>query len=143
MMLEYEPVLKRPEQRQATGISAQDVQRVLARFVWKCTLRISDAELVGVDPDFTVEDNVVPLDGADVLDQVRVEREVRLCSETGDFPRVLGKAGLPLSRVNPLQARRFAQALGQKAKTDAVDARTLAATGQTLELPQSRPPSQW
>ena len=30
-----------------------------------------------------------------------------------DFERALGKAGLPLSRVNPLQARRFAQALGQ------------------------------
>ena len=60
-----------------------------------------------------------------------------------DFEQALSKAGLPLSRVNPLQARRFAQALGQKAKTDAVDARTLAAMGQTLDLPQSRPPSQW
>ena len=60
-----------------------------------------------------------------------------------DFERALGKAGLPLSRVNPLQARRFAQALGQKAKADAVDARTLAAMGQTLDLPRSRPPSQW
>ena len=60
-----------------------------------------------------------------------------------DFERALGKAGLPLSRVNPLQARRFAQALGQKAKTDAIDARTLAAMGQVLDLPRSRPPSQW
>lgn len=60
-----------------------------------------------------------------------------------DFEQALSKAGLPLSRVNPLQARRFAQALGQKAKTDAVDARTLAAMGQTLDLPRSRPPSQW
>ena len=34
-----------------------------------------------------------------------------------DFEQALSKAGLPLSRVNPLQARRFAQALGQKAKT--------------------------
>ena len=46
-----------------------------------------------------------------------------------DFERALGKAGLSLSRVNPLQARRFAQALGQKAKTDAIDARILAAMG--------------
>ena len=60
-----------------------------------------------------------------------------------DFEQALSKAGLPLSRVNPLQARRFAQALGQKAKTDAVDARTLAAMGQTLDLPRSRPPSKW
>ncbi len=60
-----------------------------------------------------------------------------------DFEQALSKAGLPVSRVNPLQARRFAQALGQKAKTDAVDARTLAAMGQTLDLPRSRPPSKW
>ena len=60
-----------------------------------------------------------------------------------DFERALGKAGLPLSRVNPLQARRFAQALGQKAKTDAIDARILAAMGRVLDLPRSRPSSQW
>ena len=58
-----------------------------------------------------------------------------------DFEQALSKAGLPLSRVNPLQARRFAQALGQKAKTDAVDARALAAMGCALELPRSHPPS--
>ena len=46
-----------------------------------------------------------------------------------DFEQALGNAGLPLSRVNPLQARRFAQALGQKAKTDAVDARMLGGNG--------------
>ena len=60
-----------------------------------------------------------------------------------DFERALGKAGLSLSRVNPLQARRFAQALGQKAKTDAIDARILAAMGRVLDLPRSRPSSQW
>ena len=60
-----------------------------------------------------------------------------------DFERALGKAGLPLSRVNPLQARRFAQALGQKAKTDAIDARILAAMGRVLDLPRSMPSSQW
>ncbi len=31
----------------------------------------------------------------------------------------------------------------EQADTDAVDARTLAAMGQTLDLPRSRPPSQW
>ena len=44
------------------------------------------------------------------------------------FEEVLLKAGLPLVRVNPLHARRFAQAIGQRAKTDAVDARVLAPT---------------
>ena len=42
------------------------------------------------------------------------------------FEEALLKAGLPLVRVNPLHARRFAQAIGQRAKTDAVDARVLA-----------------
>lgn len=38
----------------------------------------------------------------------------------------LQAAGLPVAIVNPRQARRFAQALGFLAKTDAIDARVLA-----------------
>ena len=45
------------------------------------------------------------------------------------FEEALLTAGLPLVRVNPLHARRFAQAIGQRAKTDAVDARMLAQMG--------------
>ena len=41
---------------------------------------------------------------------------------------------LPLAKVNPLQARRFAQARGTRAKTDAVDARILAVMGAALDL---------
>lgn len=41
----------------------------------------------------------------------------------------------PLVKVNPLQARRFAQALGTRAKTDAVDARMLAMMGEAFSLP--------
>lgn len=41
---------------------------------------------------------------------------------------------LPLAKVNPLQARRFAQARGTRAKTDAVDAHMLAAMGAALDL---------
>ena len=44
------------------------------------------------------------------------------------------EAGLPLVRVNPVHARRFAQALGQRAKTDAVDARVLAQMGAAVDL---------
>ncbi len=40
---------------------------------------------------------------------------------------------MPLARVNPLQARRFAQAIGQRTKTDAVDARMLAQMGAALD----------
>lgn len=48
-------------------------------------------------------------------------------------------ARLPLVKVNPLQARRFAQAKGTRAKTDAVDARLLAAMGAALDLVADRP----
>ena len=50
------------------------------------------------------------------------------------FEEALLQAGLPLARANPLQARRFAQAMGQRAKTDAVDARMLAQMGAALHL---------
>jgi transposase len=47
--------------------------------------------------------------------------------------RALG-AHLPLIKVNPLQARRFAQAQGVRAKTDAVDAKMLAIMGDAFAL---------
>ena len=43
-----------------------------------------------------------------------------------DFEDALLKAGLPLYAINPYQARCFARSMGRRAKTDAVDARTLA-----------------
>ena len=45
-----------------------------------------------------------------------------------------GLAGWPLVKVNPLQARRFAEACGTRAKTDAVDAHMLARMGAQLDL---------
>ena len=51
------------------------------------------------------------------------------------FERRLGEAGLPLAKVNPLQARRFAQAAGSHAKTDAIDAAMLARMGALLTPP--------
>ena len=46
---------------------------------------------------------------------------------------------LPLVKVNPLQARRFAQSRGVRAKTDAVDARMLAEMGRALALEPDAP----
>ena len=61
----------------------------------------------------------------------------------GDFERALDAAGAVLVKVNPFQARRFAQAAGLLAKTDALDARCLATMGQTLHLRRtSVPPPQ-
>jgi len=54
------------------------------------------------------------------------------------FEGACAKAGLPLCKVNPLQARRFAQATGTHAKTDAVDAHLLARMGAVLAI-KSRP----
>ena len=54
------------------------------------------------------------------------------------FERRLGGAGLPLAKVNPRQARRFAEAIGCNAKTDAVDAAMLARMGALLELVKDR-----
>ncbi|UAJ12545.1 IS110 family transposase [Glacieibacterium megasporae] len=52
-----------------------------------------------------------------------------------DFERWLGSAGLSLAKVNPRKARRFAEAIGCNAKTDAVDAAMLVHMGALLELP--------
>lgn len=52
--------------------------------------------------------------------------------------RQLGQAGLAMVKINPLQARRFAEAIGRRAKTDAVDAAMLARFGALDEL-QDRP----
>jgi transposase len=52
--------------------------------------------------------------------------------------RQLGDAGIAMVKVNPLQARRFAEAIGQRAKTDAVDAAMLARFG-ALDALQTRP----
>ena len=68
--------------------------------------------------------------GEDVPDLVVYEA-------TGAYHAVLERsfAGvLPLVKVNPLQARRFAQARGTRAKTDAMDARVLTVMGSALEL---------
>src|SRR3984885_15874303 len=45
------------------------------------------------------------------------------------FERTLAKAGLPMVKVNPPQARRFAEASGPLAQTDRCDAALLARMG--------------
>lgn len=58
------------------------------------------------------------------LEQCPVSRVV--FEPTGTYhhrlERQLGRAGVPIIKVNPLQTRRFAEAIGRRAKTDAVDA---------------------
>lgn len=61
---------------------------------------------------------------------------------TGGFEEVvvasLGAAGLPVVTVNPAQVRLFADAIGQRAKTDPIDAGVIAHFAETTK-PQVRP----
>jgi transposase len=61
---------------------------------------------------------------------------------TGPYHRAmevaLAAAGHAIVKVNPRQARRFAEAIGKLAKTDRLDARMLARMGSLLEL-EARP----
>ena len=71
------PSLQAIMQKYKADMSALFDQRVLTRFVLKYTLRAAHLELGGVDLDLAVEDDVLPLDRADMTQQVGVEREVR------------------------------------------------------------------
>ena len=50
----------------------------------------------------------------------------------------LGARGIPFHKVNPRQARRFAQATGRFVKTDRVDAEVLARTGTVMDPRRNR-----
>jgi transposase len=49
------------------------------------------------------------------------------------FERALNQAGLPAVKLNPRQARRFAEGIGKLAKTDRIDAMTLARYGHAFQ----------
>ena len=64
---------------------------------------------------------------------------------TGPYHRAFDSAlsgKVPRVMVNPLQARRFAQSCGTRARTDAVDARGLARMGAALALEPDAPISE-
>ncbi|WP_248304588.1 transposase [Breoghania sp. L-A4] len=73
------------------------------------------------------------------------ERQLFVVFEaTGRFDRTLARAlaghALRFARVNPSRARDFARSLGLIAKTDAIDARMLAAMGSaSIRRPRRRP----
>ena len=79
----------------------------------------------------------------EVLRRLRAERpELIVLEATGGYERLmargLAEAGLPVRVVNPRQARDFAKATGQLAKTDALDAAVLAAFAEACH-PEVRP----
>jgi transposase len=77
----------------------------------------------------------------DELEDYEVQRV--LLEATGGYEagvlRYLAAAGLPVVRINPRQARAFAQAMGCQAKTDALDAMLLARQAQVIEGAEYQP----
>ena len=59
-----------------------------------------------------------------------------------ELEQALDQAGAAAVKINPLQARRFAEAIGTRAKTDAVDARVLARMAAVLELQATPAPTE-
>lgn len=55
----------------------------------------------------------------------------------------LHEAGLPMVRINPARARKFAQGTGRAAKTDRLDAAVLAQMAHLLPLIRYVPPAPW
>src|SRR5690349_843762 len=76
------------------------------------------------------------------------QRPVRVLLEaTGGYEQAaldaLYGAGVPMVRINPRQARDFAKATGQLAKTDRLDAQVLAKMAATIEAPLYEPREAW
>ena len=114
-----------------------------------------DAIIVGIDvskdtldvalhPDgeaFTVARDAAGIDA--LIARLRPLRVKLVALEaTGGFEAVaaasLGAAGLPVAVVNPARVRNYAKALNQRAKTDAIDARVIAAFAAAAKL-EARP----
>ncbi len=88
----------------------------------------------------------VPRDGesvANLADRLKALSPVVVVLEaTGGFETIvaasLSSAGLPMAVINPRQIRSFARAIGQLAKTDALDAAVIAQFAEAVK-PEPRP----
>lgn len=101
-------------------------------------------------PKLTVLDNLAPgvkkLVSSLLAWQRPGERTVQVCLEaTGGYERLafeaLSRAGLACSVLNPRRVRAFAEAEGQLAKSDPLDAQVLWKFGDTLRPAATPPPS--
>lgn len=76
----------------------------------------------------------------DWLKRYKVSRV--LLEATGGYEREIMKAlqaaGFEVLRINPCRAKNFAKAMGQRAKTDPIDARLLAEFAAVIKSPDSR-----
>jgi transposase len=106
----------------------------VAKAQWDIAVRPSGAR-------WTVPND--PSGVATLVDQLQaLHPTLTVLEATGGLERVvtgaLATAGLPVVVVNPRQARDFARATGQVAKTDALDARALAPCADVIR-PTPRP----
>ena len=69
---------------------------------------------------------------------VALAPKIVVIEATGGYERAavmaLAAAGVPVAVVNPRQVRAFAEALGQRAKSDAIDARVIALFAEGVKL---------
>lgn len=84
---------------------------------------------------------------AELVEQlIELQPERIVLEPTGQYEKgimkSLLKANLPVVRVNALQARAFARACGQKAKTDRIDAQMLAKYGRCMPTELREQPSE-
>lgn len=97
---------------------------------WIDAFRLSDRTYVKVPNNGAGYEDLFAWFGQEALARVVYE-------PTGAYHRAFEEAlagRAPLCKVNPLHARRFAQASGVRAKTDKVDAQVLARMGIALQL---------
>jgi transposase len=87
--------------------------------------------------DYRVIDNT-PQGRQSLLEWLRTAHPSHIVLESGGcyeqpVTELLARAGLPVTRLNPRQARDFAKATGRLAKTDRIDAKMLAAYAEALK----------
>lgn len=93
-----------------------------------------------VHAEFTVDNSAAGI--AELVSRLRVLAPTRIVIEsTGRYSRLVAaelcQVGLPVCVVNPRQARDFARSLGRMAKTDTIDARSLAGFARVAGLRSS------
>lgn len=84
---------------------------------------------------------------ASLIDHLKGKRAKLIVVEaTGGYETILAAeliaAELPVAVVNPRRVRRYAEGIGKRAKTDAIDAYVLARFAETVEPPVKRPVSE-
>ena len=93
-------------------------------------LPTEEARQYSNDPEgiASIVDKLLPLEPSGVVLEATGGFETLLAGE-------LELAGLPVSLINPRQVRSFAQATGQLAKTDSIDAQVLAQFAEAIKPP--------